>query len=155
MSDDRQSAPSDLERELSTLELTLGPLDPKTMLVRSNLAIQHRNTNHPERADALFARIALCEHLRPLVEALRGRGLHVLDVSRPWSDNCRAWMYFADVVLDVDALKSRLHLPACVEAHRHRGTVDGAEQGLVCRIDHDAVMGMHPEVAGPGTRVIA
>ena len=152
--DEPRSSLDDLTRELEALERALGPLDPKTMMLRSNLAIQHRNAHHPERADALFARVPLCEHLRPLVEDLRGRGLHVLDVSQPWSDNCRAWMYFADVILDVDALKARLHLPECVEAHRHRGTVDGAEQGLVCRIDHDAVMGMHPEVARPGTRIV-
>ena len=51
-------------------------------------------------------------------------------------------------------LAIRLLLPACVEIHRHRGTVDGAEQGLVCTIDHDAVMGMHPDVAPAATRVV-
>ena len=130
------------------------PTDPKTMLQRSNLAIQYRSAGHPERADALFADVELCEHLKPLVDDLRGRGLHVLDVGQPWSDNCRVWMYFADVVLDVDALRSRLRLPECVEVHRHRGTVDGAEQGLVCAIDHDAVMGLHPEVAPAGANVV-
>ena len=78
---------TDLRRELDRLERTLGPYDPKTLLVRSNLAI-------------------------------------------------------------------RLLLPACVEIHRHRGTVDGAEQGLVCTIDHDAVMGMHPDVAPAATRIV-
>jgi hypothetical protein len=150
-----RSSIDDLQRELDTLERTLGPYAPKTMLLRSNLAIQHRNAKRPERADALFANVELCEHLRPLVEDLRARGLHVLDVAQPWSANCRLWMYFADVVLDVEALKSRLRLPDCIVVHRHRGTVDGAEQGLACGIDHDGVMGIHPDLAPAGTPIIS
>ena len=151
---DYPAAAAMLAHSLATLSRVLGPNDIQTMMLRSNLAIQHRNAHHPERADALFAEVMLCEHVQPIVDDLRRLGLHVFDVSRPWSDNCRAWMYF-DVVLDVDTLRHRLRLADCVDLHRHRGTVDGAEQGLVCRVDHDAVMGVHPDLAGSGTPVIS
>jgi hypothetical protein len=136
-----------LAQSYSTLVGKSGPSDPQTMALRTNLATQYRLSGHEERADALYADVVLCEHLLPLQRDLLSQGARVFDVCRPWSDRCRNWMYFGDVVLDVDALKARLELPACIEAHRHRGTVDGAEQGLVCSVDYDGVMGLHPEVA--------
>jgi hypothetical protein len=76
-------------------------------------------------------------------------------ISTPWSSNCRNWVYFRNVVLDPDALKKRLNLPDCVQPHVHRGTHDGAEQGLVCNVHYDGLMGAHPEVTGGGpVRVI-
>ncbi len=141
-----------LAQSYSTLVGRSGPSDPQTMALRTNLATQYRLGGHEERADALYADVVLCDHLLPLQRDLLSQGARVFDVSQPWSDRCRLWMYFADVVLDVDVLKARLNLPACVEAHRHRGTVDGAEQGLVCTIDYDAVMGLHPDVAPATTR---
>jgi len=142
-----------LEESFKTLLATLGPDSPQTRLARSSLATQLRNLGKPERADALFADTGVCAHLRPVQDYVRSRGIRVLDVTTPWSKNCRNWVYFDRVVLDVDSLKSRFNLPACVVVHSHRGTHDGAEHGLVCQADHDALMGSHPELA-PGARLI-
>lgn len=144
-----------LARSLETFTRALGPADPRTMALRSNLAVQYRNAGRPDRADALFAETGICEHLRPLEADLRARGARVFDVTRPWSDNCRTWVYLADAVLDLKSLRARLLLPAFVVDHVHKGTVDGAEQGLVCSIDHDAVMGLHPDLAPATARVLA
>jgi hypothetical protein len=98
-------------------------------------------------SDEKFTNTGICEHLKPVEDYLRSRGLRIVYVGQPWSRNCRTWVYFGDVVLDAQSLKARLGLADCVVVHSHRGTVDGAEQGLVCETDHDAVMGAHPDVA--------
>ena len=55
---------------------------------------------------------------------------------------------------DLDSIRRKIALPACVVDMSHRGTVDGAEHGFVCEVDHDAVMGMHPDLAGNSAKTI-
>jgi len=136
------------ERALSSFATALGPRHPQTRMARSNLAIQYRNMGRPDRADAVFADTGICSHLRPVQEYIRSLGEKVYDVCTPWSQNCRTWVYFENVVLDTESLKSRFNLPDFIVTHSHRGTHDGAEHGLVCQTDHDALMGVHPELAG-------
>ena len=85
----------------------------------------------------------LCEHLAELERALAASGIPETYRGRPWSSNCREWVYFA-CYLDLAALRQRLTLASCVEDHEHRGTHDGQEAGFVCTQCHDAVMGVHP-----------
>jgi hypothetical protein len=98
--------------------------------------------------DTKFANTGICEHLKPAEDYLRDQGCQIVYVGRPWSRNYRTWVYFENVVIDAEALKARLHLADCIEVHSHRGTVDGAEHGLVCQTDHDAIIGAHPDIAG-------
>ncbi|HEY8750926.1 MAG TPA: hypothetical protein VIM11_23280 [Tepidisphaeraceae bacterium] len=142
-----------LESSARTFATILGPRHPQTRLARSTLAIQLRNLGKFDRADAVFVDTGVCDHLRPVQDYIRSLGVRVLDVATPWSKNCRTWVYFDRVVLDVDSLKSRFNLPEIVAVHSHRGTHDGSEHGLVCQADHDALMGAHPETAG-GIRFI-
>jgi hypothetical protein len=95
----------------------------------------------------------VCEHLRPVEEYLRTQGAVVASVGTPWSRNCRTWVMFDGVVLDAAALKARFRLPEFVIVHSHRGTHDGSEHGLVCERDHDALIGLHPDLAA-GAHVI-
>ena len=95
----------------------------------------------------------VCEHLKPVEEYIRAQGAKVYYVGQPWSHNCRTWVYFEHVILDGDALRARFDLPDFVVTHVHRGTHDGAEQGIVCEQCHDALMGSHPELS-PDARVI-
>ena len=88
-----------------------------------------------------------CEHLRPLEEELLARRVPETFRGQPWSDNCHEWVYFA-CVLDLASLRARLHLAPVVADHVHRGTHDGAEAGFVCQEHHDAIMGLHPDLAG-------
>ncbi len=141
------------ERALSSFSTALGPRHPQTRMARSSLAVQYRNMGRADRADAVFADTGICQHLRPVQEYIRSLGVRVYDVCTPWTENCRTWVYFENVVVDTESLRSRFNLPASIVTHSHRGTHDGAEHGLVCQQDHDALMGVHPELAG-GARLI-
>ena len=90
--------------------------------------------------------MALCEHLAQLEFDLQTSSFAETYRGRPWSRNCREWVYF-DCVLDRAALRRRLRLADCVTDHQHLGTHDGAEAGFVCTIHDDAVIGLHPEAA--------
>ena len=92
---------------------------------------------------------ALCEHLRPVGEHLRSAGASVTSAGRPWSKNCRYWVYF-NTVLDVDDLRRRFALPPEVSVHANDDPRSGLERGLVCDLHHDAVMGRHPSERRPG-----
>jgi len=96
----------------------------------------------------------LCEHLRPVGEYLRASGFSVTSAGQPWSLNCRYWVYF-NTILDVDDLRRRFSLPVAVCDHRNDDPRSGLELGLVCDLDHDAVVGFHPSerkggAPGPG-----
>jgi hypothetical protein len=88
-----------------------------------------------------------CDHLRPLEQAILARGIRETFRGKPWSQNCREWVYF-DCFIDTDAVRRSLALPACVGDHVHRGTHDGQERGLVCSICHDAIMGRYETAPG-------
>jgi hypothetical protein len=95
----------------------------------------------------------VCEHLRPLEDYLVSLKRTVTASGQVWSANCRFWIYF-DAVLDCDALRKKFNLPESVELHANDDPRSGREKGLVCSVDHDAVMGIHPEDA-KGARPIA
>lgn len=88
-----------------------------------------------------------CEHLQALGQAILAAGIRETYRGQAWSENCREWVYFA-CYLDLEALRSRFALDACVEDHVHRGTHDGSERGFVCSRCHDAVMGRHDPAPG-------
>lgn len=88
-----------------------------------------------------------CEHLIKLEKALIDAGVEETYRGQSWSKNCREWVYF-NCVLPLDDIRAQFDLDECVEDHEHRGTHSGSEAGLVCRIHHDAIMGLHPAVGG-------
>jgi hypothetical protein len=92
----------------------------------------------------------LCHHLADLEAELQGSYAEIYR-GRPWSQNCREWVYF-DCVLDRKAIRARLPLAGCVLDHEHLGTIEGAEAGFVCELDHDAIMGVHPDLRRKDTR---
>lgn len=88
----------------------------------------------------------VCEHLRPLEDELVAKKLAITFAGRPWSANCRHWIYF-DALLECEALKRRLALAPCIEVHVNDDPRSGREKGLVCGTCKDAVIGLHPEEA--------
>ena len=84
----------------------------------------------------------LCDHLRPIELALQASGARETYRGRPWSDNCREWVYF-DRYLDLAKLRAKFPLAAVVVDHIHRGTHDGFERGIVCSEHHDAIVGAY------------
>lgn len=83
----------------------------------------------------------VCSHLRDLEKALVQRGIKETYRGQAWGKNCREWVYF-DCYLDLESIKKRFVFPGFVVEHRHRGTHDGSESGLVCQKCNDAVMGI-------------
>jgi hypothetical protein len=93
----------------------------------------------------------VCGHLRALEDHLVGLRITIAHAGSPWSQNCRYWITF-DTVLDLAALRTRLGLDACIEDHVNDDPRSGREQGLVCSIDHDGIIGRHPlDAAGRAT----
>lgn len=89
----------------------------------------------------------LCEHLRPLEEALIQAGIEETFRGKAWSRNCREWVYFR-CVLNRDSLRKRFDLPPFVADHEHLGTHDGQEAGFICEICQEGIMGIHPHFHG-------
>jgi hypothetical protein len=83
----------------------------------------------------------ICDHLRPLEQALQAARICETYRGTPWSQNCREWVTFA-VRLDTDALSRRFGLPACVVVHENKDPHSGLEKGFVCEQCHDAVIGL-------------
>jgi hypothetical protein len=83
----------------------------------------------------------LCEHLRPLEQALLDSGARESFRGQAWSENCREWVYF-EVRLDLATLRRRFALPACVQEHENGDPRSGLERGFVCRLCHGGVMGL-------------
>jgi hypothetical protein len=144
MSDDAETRIAELERSLRELLRTRPADDPQLALTRNNLAIQYRNRGDVGQSAALYAEVRVCEHLEPLRQSLLAGGAAITFAGQPWSHNCHTWIYF-DSVVDPLALRQRFPLADCVIDHRHRGTHEGSEQGLVCSMHHDALVGPHPD----------
>nr|WP_298146824.1 hypothetical protein [uncultured Pseudomonas sp.] len=89
----------------------------------------------------------VCPHLAEVERALLLSGAKVTFRGQAWSENCREWLY-VDAYLDLAAIRQRYRLDSVVEDHRHRGTHDGQEQGLVCSACHDALIGLIEPQAG-------
>jgi hypothetical protein len=89
----------------------------------------------------------ICEHLRPVEQAIMARGIPETFRGQPWSQNCREWVYY-DCYIDLAAVRNSITLPACVIDHVHRGTHDGSERGLVCTACWDAVVGSYEIIPG-------
>ena len=82
----------------------------------------------------------LCEHLASLEHEMLQNGVEILSRGRPWSKNCREWIY-VDLVLDTDALIKRFNLNPKVEVHENTDPRSGLERGLVCSDCHDGIVG--------------
>lgn len=124
------------EAQYEEARRTLAFDDAALLLARDNLAILYRNAGRAASAAALYADTGLCEHLAPLLAKLLADGASVVSCCRPWSANCHIWVY-VDRVIDVAGVED----PA-LAVHEHRGTHDGSERGLVCRVHEDGLMGV-------------
>ena len=103
-----------------------------------------RSWRQPQQASDKFM---ICEHLRPVEQAIIARGFRETFRGKAWSDNCREWVYF-DCFIDLAAVRQSMAIPVCVTDHIHRGTHDGEERGFVCSQCHDAVMGRYEPSPG-------
>jgi hypothetical protein len=141
------------EKVLASLSSRFPADDPRVTAVRDGLGVLYRRAGRTDKLEQLFAKAVVCEHLQTADKYVRTQGAQVVSASRPWSANCRLWIYF-DALLDCESLIDGLSLSPCVQVHDHRGTHDGSERGIVCTIHHDGIMGPHPQDAPTGTRTV-
>jgi len=141
------------ERVLANLRGRFPDDDQRVAIVRDGLSVLYQRAGLEDKLKELYRETGVCEHLRQAESYIRDKGGRVVSVGRPWSANCRTWVYF-DTMLDPESLIAALQLAACVEVHDHRGTHDGSERGIVCTIHHDGVMGPHPADASNATRLV-
>jgi hypothetical protein len=83
----------------------------------------------------------VCDHLKPLEQALLGRGFRATYRGQVWTKNCREWVYF-DVVFDIANIQQCFALPDCVRIHENLDCKSGTERGFECTSCRDAVMGL-------------
>jgi hypothetical protein len=83
----------------------------------------------------------VCEHLKPLEDALLAGGAKVTFRGQAWSEKCREWVYF-DRVLDLAAIERRFGFPPCVSRHENLDPRSGTESGFECATCQDAVVGL-------------
>jgi hypothetical protein len=89
----------------------------------------------------------ICEHLRPLEQAMVAQGIRETFRGQAWSSNCREWVYF-DCFIDAPTVRQKISLPECVQDHSHQGTHDGEENGFTCSACHDGIMGTYEPKPG-------
>ena len=127
--------------------------DQRVMIARDGLSILYQRAGREEKLKELYKDTGLCEHLQAAEKYVRDQGGRIVSAGRPWSANCRMWVYF-DTILDSESLIQALGLDTCVQVHDHRGTHDGSERGIVCTIHHDGIMGPHPADASPAAKTV-
>jgi hypothetical protein len=93
----------------------------------------------------------ICEHLRPLEDAIRAAGIAETFRGQPWTTNCREWVYF-DCYLEVEKIRQQFDLSACVVDHLNDDPKSGRESGVVCTECHDGIVGLNKADAS-GKRV--
>lgn len=149
----KADAAYDLQRQLlDDLEKTRLPDDADQMRARNEVARGLRARGNQSAADALYAKLEICEHLRTLRDEVLRAGAHIHDAGQLWGTGSRLWFYL-DVVLDPNSLHRRLGLDACVVVAKNEDPRSGPELGLECKVHHDAIVGPHPSFS-PKAKVI-
>jgi hypothetical protein len=84
----------------------------------------------------------MCEHLKPLEKELAERNIKETYRGQPWSKNCREWVYY-DCYFNFEQLRNRFKFPDFIIHHYNDDTKSGLEEGLVCELCHDAIVGLN------------
>lgn len=83
----------------------------------------------------------VCEHLKPLDDALTAAGVHVVYRDKqPWTKNCRNWTRYV-VAFDMAAVRERFKLDECDVDWEIDDHWSGTERGFVCNQHGDAIIG--------------
>ena len=87
----------------------------------------------------------MCEHLKSLETELKEKGIKETYRGKPWSVNCREWVYF-DCVLNLDKIRQRYNFPDFIKNHINNDSRSGMEAGFYCGLCQDAIIGIHPDL---------
>lgn len=96
-----------------------------------------------------------CEHLNKLEKELISKQIEVTFRGQAWSENCREWVYFDCLFINLEKIIRRLELDNTnVKIHSHFGTHDGQEYGIICSACNDGIMGHHPDSVRTNNRKV-
>ncbi|MBN2442755.1 MAG: hypothetical protein JXJ04_15470 [Spirochaetales bacterium] len=95
----------------------------------------------------------MCEHLAGLEKELHELGIPEIYRGQVWTNNCREWVYF-DCYLEFESLKKRFKFPEFIIHHLNNDAKSGLEEGFVCTLCHDAIMGIHQGVKNTNNKKI-
>ena len=91
-------------------------------------------------------RRAICEHLRPLAQALAEAKIALDPTSSPYNDDATWWACACS--FNEAALRKRLGLDPCVTYVEYDGHVAGSDSTFTCTQHEVVFMGLHPLWAG-------
>jgi len=94
-----------------------------------------------------------CEHLQPLVDAARARGVNVEPTTSPYGDDFTWWR--CDCTFNAVALRARLHLAECVSYVEYNGMSAGSDATWTCKEHREVLLGPHSSFAPKGTPQIS
>lgn len=84
----------------------------------------------------------MCEHLVELENEILSQGVKETYRGQAWGDGTREWVYF-DCYLNIVKLQKRFDFPDFVKHHKNDDVKSGTEEGFVCELCKDAVMGLN------------
>jgi hypothetical protein len=141
---DRMADAERLRREaFEELDAARPPNDDARVRALNEVACALRTRGDHAGADALFAKLPICEHLQPVREELLRSGARIGTGGHLWSGTA-IWLWF-NLVLDPEALQRKLALDACVSPTENDDPRSGPELGLRCTIHGDGIVGPHPK----------
>jgi hypothetical protein len=97
----------------------------------------------------MSTRREICEHLRPLADALAAAHIAVEPTESPYGGDGTWWK--CSCTFDEPALRARLSLDPCVTYDEYDGRTAGADATFSCMQDHTVFIGPHPSWVAAGT----
>jgi hypothetical protein len=140
--EDRNEAVRACEQALAIAESHLDAGQESAIRYRQWLSRLYREAGQLDKAEAVYDSLTVCQHLQPLLNALRASGTETRDVRSHGSRK----RFIVDAPLDCEELKQSLGLPDCVQARVEDFAAPQWEEGyllngLVCEEDDHGVFG--------------
>jgi hypothetical protein len=95
----------------------------------------------------------MCEHLEMLEQELKRRNIKETYRGQAWSKNCREWVYY-DCYFDIEQLRKRFNFPYFIKYHSNDDVKSGLEEGFVCELCNDTIMGLHSKFKSNDNKIM-
>lgn len=133
-----------LREALLAVTQSSGPLTEEVKKYRNQLSTELLKQGKIDEAHALFTNTEICHHLLPVQDYLCLQGARIMYVSSPF-EKSRNWVYFHEVVLDVENLIEKFKLSGIAEIFSETHYWFAPTQGIICREHNDGLLGGHPK----------
>jgi hypothetical protein len=98
--------------------------------------------------------VTICEHLRPLADALAAAGIALGPSISPYVEDGSLW-FMCGATFDEPALRARLSLPEFVRYAEYDGRAAGSDSTFMCTRCDQVILGPHPQYASSDTPRLA